>query len=224
MECTGKINMSGSIRSAFHTVLGFLICIILIPLLIINITLITRSFTNRSESPEIAGYSPLIVLSDSMKPTIDKGDLIILQYRNADTIEVDDVIAFSDSENGENNVLVHRVTEIIDENGALFFRTKGDANAKEDKMLVSAEKIVGVYQIKIKKAGNVAMFMQTTIGFILCVILPIIILIGCDIIRRKRIEKNNSKNTSALLAELEEIKKEKNQKKFNHKKIRRKES
>jgi hypothetical protein len=78
-------------------------------------------------------------------------------------------------------------------------------------MLVSAEKIVGVYQIKIKKAGNVAMFMQTTIGFILCVILPIIILIGCDIIRRKRIEKNNSKNTSALLAELEEIKKEKNQ-------------
>lgn len=53
------------------------------------------------------------------------------------------------------------------------------------------------------------MFMQTTTGLIVCVILPIILLVGYDIIRRRIYEKKNQTDTDALLAELEELKAEK---------------
>ena len=57
--------------------------------------------------------------------------------------------------------------------------------------------------------GSVAMFMQTTTGLIVCVVLPLILLVGYDIIRRRRFEKRNQQDTAALLAELEALKAEK---------------
>ena len=53
------------------------------------------------------------------------------------------------------------------------------------------------------------MFMQTTAGLIVCVVLPIILLVGYDIIRRRVYEKKNRSDTDALLAELEALKAEK---------------
>ena len=53
------------------------------------------------------------------------------------------------------------------------------------------------------------MFMQTTAGLIICVILPLILFVGYDVIRRRRFEKANQADTAALLAELEELKAQK---------------
>ena len=53
------------------------------------------------------------------------------------------------------------------------------------------------------------MFMQTTTGLIVCVVLPVILLVGYDIIRRRAYEKKNRTDTDALLAELEALKAEK---------------
>ena len=53
--------------------------------------------------------------------------------------------------------------------------------------------------------GNVALFMQTTPGLIVCVVLPILLLVGYDMVRRRIYEKNNKKDTDALLQELEEL-------------------
>jgi signal peptidase len=98
------------------------------------------------------------------------------------------------------------VVEIVSEDGTLSFRTKGDANDSEDQSLVPAESLVGVYQRKISGAGNVAMFMQTTAGLIICVVLPLILLVAFDLIRRRQFEKHNQQDTAALLAELEALK------------------
>ena len=42
---------------------------------------------------------------------------------------------------------------------------------------------------------------------IVCVVCPLILLIGYDVLRRKMYEKNKKDDTDALLAELEELKK-----------------
>ena len=60
-----------------------------------------------------------------------------------------------------------------------------------------------------KGLGNVAMFMQTTQGLIICVICPIILLVAYDVIRRQAYEKSKKKDTDALLAELEALRAEK---------------
>ena len=53
------------------------------------------------------------------------------------------------------------------------------------------------------------MFMQTTTGLIICVVLPIILLVAYDVIRRRIYEKNKKADTDALLAELEALRAEK---------------
>lgn len=191
------------------TVIGMIICVILLPILIINITLIIKSYTNKDDVPKIGGYCPLIVLSGSMEPEINSGDLIICKQINADQIKVGDIISFFDPDSSGTAVLTHRVTEISEENGALSFRTKGDANNTEDRLAVPAGNLVGEYKFSISGAGNAAMFMQTTAGLIVCVVVPLILLVAYDVIRRRRFEAQTQKDTAALLAELQELKAQK---------------
>lgn len=183
------------------TIIGTILCVILIPVLIINCILIVKSFTSE-EVPSVAGTLPLIVLTDSMYPVIQSGDLIICHTEEPENIQVGDVIAFFDPAGNGSSIVTHRVQEVT-ENG---WRTKGDNNNTEDRMLVPADKLVAVYEgTRLPGMGNVALFMQTAPGLIICVVCPILLLIGYDMIRRRIYEKANKKDTDALMQELEEL-------------------
>ena len=190
------------------TAVGIALCVILVPILLVNVVLIIRSYTNSDEVPTIGGYCPLIVLSDSMEPDIMTGDLIICKQINKEDVKVDDVIAFFDPDSNNDSILTHRVKEVIVEaDGSIYFRTKGDHNNAEDPSRASAEKLVGIYTgTRIPGAGNVAMFMSTTAGLVICVVLPLILLVAYDVIRRKRHDSKTQEDTAALLAELEALK------------------
>ena len=194
------------------TIVGTILCVILIPILIINITLIAKSYINKDEVPSIGGTLPLIVLTDSMHPEIESGDLIICRTAEAEDIKVNDVISFFDPAGNGSSVVTHRVIELVEKDGEIYFRTRGDNNNTEDKELVPADNLIGVYKIRIAGAGNIAMFMQSTTGLIICVVLPIILLVGYDVIRRRIYEKNKKDDTDALLAELEALRAEKAEK------------
>ena len=73
------------------TIIGVVLCIILVPILLINLTLIAKSYINKDEVPSIGGKLPLIVLTDSMHPEIESGDLIICNTAEAEDIKVNDV-------------------------------------------------------------------------------------------------------------------------------------
>lgn len=150
--------------SATHkilTVLGTILCIILIPILMVNVTLIVKSYTNKELVPSVGGVFPLIVLTDSMYPVIENGDLIICNTASPAEVQVDDVISFFDPAGNGQSIVTHRVVEIlIAEDGSLSFITKGDNNNTEDKTPVPEDSLVGVYKSRIPGAGNVAMFIQ----------------------------------------------------------------
>lgn len=188
------------------TVIGTIMCVILVPILIINLTLIAKSYINSDEVPSVGGYLPLIVLTDSMYPEIESGDLIICHTIEAEDIKVRDVISFFDPAGNGTSIVTHRVIEIINEDGELKFRTRGDNNNTEDRDLVTAEDLVGVYKTRIAGAGHIAMFMQSTTGLIICVVLPIILIVAYDLIRRRLYDKGKQQDNAALLAELEALK------------------
>lgn len=194
------------------TIVGTVLCIILIPILLINLTLIAKSYINKDEVPSIGGIFPLIVLTDSMYPEIESGDLIICNTAEAGDIKVNDVISFFDPAGNGMSIVTHRVIEIVEEDGKIAFRTRGDFNNTEDKELVPAENLVGVYKTRIAGVGHIAMFMQSTAGLIICVVLPIILFIAYDYIRRRIYDKNRHSDTDALLAELEALRAEKAEK------------
>ena len=192
---------SGDFKHKLLTVVGTVLCIILLPVLIINCILIVKSYTSE-EVPDVGGYLPLIVLTDSMYPVIESGDLIICHTAEPEEIQVGDVIAFFDPAGNGSSIVTHRVLEVTEDG----WRTKGDNNNTEDRLTVQPEDLVARYEGKrIAGAGNVALFMQTTPGLICCVVLPLIVLVGYDAIRRRMYEKSNKQDTDQLLAELEEL-------------------
>jgi len=196
---------SSSIRHRLLTVIGTVLCVILLPILTINCILIVKSYTSE-EVPSVAGTLPLIVLTDSMYPVIESGDLIICHTAEPEEIQVGDVIAFFDPAGNGTTIVTHRVLEVTEQAGQTAWRTKGDNNNTEDRLPVPADKLVAVYEdTRIPGAGNVALFMQTTPGLILCVVCPFLLLVGYDMIRRKQYEKSSKKDTDALMAELEEL-------------------
>ena len=192
------------------TVIGVILSVILIPILVINITLIIKSYTNKDAVPSVGGIFPMIVLTDSMYPQIQSGDLIICRQTDPETISVGDVITFFDPAGNGTSIVTHRVIEITEEDGQLAFRTRGDANNADDRLAVRADKVVGTYWQRIPGAGRVAMFMQTTAGLILCVVLPLVLLVGFDLLRSRRVEKSRRQDNEALMKELEALRAQQN--------------
>lgn len=137
-------------------------------------------------------------------------DLIVCRTREADKVREGDVIAFFDPAGNGRSVVTHRVRKITkDEDGNLAWVTKGDANNTEDQALVPAENLVGIYRHRVAGLGSAAMFLQTTQGMILCVICPILLMVVCDTICRRRNERSEKKAADALRAELETLRAEK---------------
>lgn len=204
-----KTKSNHSPSQTILSVLGTVLCLILAPILILNVSLIIRSFTAPDEVPRVGKWLPLVVMTDSMYPEIHSGDLIICQVKDAEEVQVRDVISFFDPAGNGTSVVTHRVIEIKNEDGRIAFITQGDANNIADARPVPAEKLVGVYHTRIAGVGNVIMFMQTTQGLLLCVVLPIVLLMGYDMLRRRKFEKAKQQDTDDLLRELEELRAQK---------------
>ena len=205
-----KVKEKRSVKYKIWMIAGMILCLLMIPIVFINCTLIFRGYTNSEKVPGIGGIVPMIVLTDSMYPSIQSGDLILCHREDAEKVQVGDVIAFLDPDGSGKTVVTHRVVEITkDENDSLAWVTKGDANNTKDPTVVPAKNLVGVYQRRFAKLGDFAMFMQTTQGMLLCVVCPILLLFLCDKIRRRVYENASKKETDALLAELELLRAEK---------------
>ena len=87
-------------------------------------------------------YPLLSVQSGSMVPTLNVGDLIVVQGTPATEIKVHDIIVFHEP-GIPSTLIVHRVIEVLNESGELLFRTKGDHNPGPDPWEVPASGLVG---------------------------------------------------------------------------------
>ena len=190
------------------TILGAELCIIFGFLLICNITIIVKGTLHPEEPPSIKGITPMVVLSGSMSGTaedhIEVGDLIFVNEVEIEELEVGDVIAFMEGR----VVVTHRIIEIKhDENGAIQFVTKGDANNTEDQNLVTEEHLVGIYTHRIPKLGDFALFLQTPLGMILFIGVPVLAFIIYDIIRRQKYMEIEKRKAVKMEAEIERLRK-----------------
>jgi signal peptidase len=182
--------------------LGYLVCMILAMVFIINVTMIVKSYAHPERVPDFMGYKPFIVLSGSMEPAIKAGDLIITKKIAPEKVAVGDVISFR----VENDIIVsHRVTEINTEGGVSFL-TKGDANVGMDAVEVQPETIEGLYIWRGSGWGRVAIFLQTPIGMLAFVVIPLCLFIVYDVVSRSRRQKSKSAREAELEAELAALK------------------
>lgn len=155
------------------TIIITILLILLLPILFVNVVIIVNSYIHQDKIPSFLGWKPFIVLSGSMETQIKTGDLVIVKETDNTKLKDGDIIAFKN----EDTVITHRIVEKIENKGKLQYKTKGDNNNVTDDWYVSPENIEGIYKFKISKLGNVAMFIQTPIGTIICLSIPFILII-----------------------------------------------
>lgn len=146
--------------------------VILLAALFAFTTLATKD-TNHVAS--LAGYTPLSVVSDSMSPTFDAGDLIIIRKCDPATLQEGDIVTFHTIINNEFSLNTHRITEIQEDGGARSYVTKGDNNAIADVRMITDGDIVGRFVTRLPKFGKVVDFLSSSMGFLLVIVLPLLI-------------------------------------------------
>jgi len=173
----------GGIPHIVGSVIGILLIVVLLPIFVCNMLLIIKSYTKPEKIPSVFGVAPLIVLSGSMRDVIFENDLIFVRQVKVDTLGVGDIIAFQPPGEGKKAV-THRIEEITMEEGRKQFITKGDNNNTRDTDPVEMRDVVGRYFLRLPKVGKVAEFLQTPLGMILCVGIPLAAFLTYDVLRR----------------------------------------
>ena len=95
-------------------------------------------------------YYVVAIATGSMTPNINKGDVVLLEQKvDYQDIKVEDVLVYR----YDNRVIVHRIIDIIENQGHYFFYTKGDANNAEDHYVIYEDMVIGVVRLKIPYIG-----------------------------------------------------------------------
>lgn len=81
--------------------------------------------------PRTGWYRPVTVLSGSMRPAFDPGDMVVVTPEPLRDVRVGQVISYR-IPIGDHHVESHRVIQVIRRGGQISVRTKGDANNGPD--------------------------------------------------------------------------------------------
>jgi signal peptidase len=99
--------------------------------------------------PALIGWSPSVVLTGSMLPAIEPGDVVITSPVADHMLRPGYVIRFQDPSEPDRH-LMHRIVR-IDPDGTLV--TKGDANQSEDSTPVSPAAVTGMARVRVPWVG-----------------------------------------------------------------------
>jgi signal peptidase len=100
---------------------------------------------------------PSVIVSGSMLPVIQIGDVVIVKKIPAEQVQVGDIIQFKT----ENIRVAHRVIDIREENHQKVLITKGDNNQAVDSDPVLPEQVVGRVVAIIPKIGWPSMIIHS---------------------------------------------------------------
>ncbi len=182
-------------------------CVVLIPILVVNLSIMFQAKTNEEAVPSIFGYKPFMVLSGSMETEIRKGDLIITKIVDPTTLKKDDVIAFRDA---AGTVTTHRIIDLVEENGSTYFITKGDNNSSQDRNLVELKDVEGIYVGRIPGIGSIMKSLSEPTTIVISVlVITLVFGVGFAISNKKQREIERQEFLEfKRMKELEELKKQ----------------
>lgn len=103
---------------------------------------------------------PAVVISGSMRPTFQVGDVAVVLKVRPENIREGEVICFRQGP----LPTLHRAIRIEDRSGRRLFFTKGDANPRPDPQPVGAEQVGGKVVGRIPMVGWVSILLRGAIG------------------------------------------------------------
>lgn len=169
-----------------------------------------RTFDQNNRS--ILGHKAYIVRSDSMSATdFSAGDLILVKEVDPSTLQAGDVIAFTSQDSSNfGETVTHKIRKTTTVNGEPAFVTYGTTTGVDDATAVTYPYILGKYVKVFPKVGTFFSFLKTTQGYIICILIPFLLLIGYQGLNCVQLFRAYKKEQMAeLQAEKDQIQKEK---------------
>lgn len=188
-----KVEKAGKIISAFTY-------IFLSILLIYNASLIFQTILYPNKTPNVFGIKTYVIISGSMQPEINVGDIVIVKEVGIDTLKEGDVISFRQGQ----NIITHRISTIKNENGKIRLETKGDSNNVKDTSFTTENEIEGKVIYKIPQIGKISLLLHGKMALFLILVLTYIYISHTSFVT---IRKNNRK-VKRIKYEEEKFKKE----------------
>lgn len=159
-------------RSAAREIVTFVAGVVLglVALLAIVVAISTRMSGDGQFG--LFGHPVMSVLSGSMAPTINTGDLVIddkVTPAQATNLHAGQIISFRSGANSR-QIFTHRIVAVESAPaGGVAYVTKGDANGSRDGPVAPSTNVVALYQAKIPDGGYVlnALHRPLVLGLIL---------------------------------------------------------
>ena len=169
MNLTRGIRLPDSRTSRIFSAIGVLLVIALVvPFVVYSVPAV------------VGGEESYVVLTASMTPAISPGDAVVVADVAAEDVVVGDVITYRRSPTDEIPV-THRVIGVVETEQSIAFQTKGDANEDPDAASVTPDRLVGKVILTIPYIGYVVQFVNSPMGFVALVVIPIGLLIVSEV-------------------------------------------
>lgn len=141
-----------------------------------------QRFSNNRLS--VFNFRLFTVISGSMEPKYNIGDVLVAVEVDPSEVKVGDAVSYLGTKRDlKNKIVTHEVTEIEqDSAGKYYFHTKGICKdcILEDP-IVSESQLYGVVKYKVKTLSYIYKVIGTTYGLFLFVILPLLYIVGSEI-------------------------------------------
>ena len=161
-------------------------------------TIVTVTTVDRNDRA-IFGLKFYIVQTDSMSLSennkdldvhFNAGDIVIIKkVKDPRSLQAGDIISFmSTNSSSYGETVTHMIREVkkTDDGKVIGYVTYGTNTGVDDEALVEPEYILGAYSGKLPGVGNFFAFMKSTPGYIICILVPFLLLIlynGVNVIR-----------------------------------------
>lgn len=196
--------MEGKTKKILKIVLNVIVYVLFALILLLTVLIVS---SNGKGYTSLFGTAFVTVESDSMdgdrEDSFKEGALLkleILSYEEKLELKEGDIISFYDNVSGHQFVNSHRIIEVRGEANGTSFVTQGDkAGAPVDSTPRRVEEVIGKVVGHTNGIGKVFQFIRTTAGFVVCIVLPCLLLVAyCvyDLVRIIREQKKADKEKS----------------------------
>lgn len=180
-----KIKKKEKIKKFLNAIITFFICI----LVIFTMYLGYIKYIKHEKNIDVFGLRQYMIMTGSMEPNYNIGDLIITKEVNPENIKKGDIITYALSDG--NATVTHRIIDVIEKDGKTMYKTKGDNNNAPDQNLVAYDQIQGVFLFKINNFGNILSSILTKTGIALVFLIVILSYLRANSKEEKRIARED---------------------------------
>lgn len=155
-------------RNSWRRLLAGLFLILLLPVLLINLSLIVQSALWPDRLPTVFQYKALILLPEDASGSRSVG---LIRSVEPTQLRLKDTITYRQGQ----TFFIETVSQISNEQGRPALVTVAGPEVDAPRTQVPPSQVEGILVWRIPRLGDVALFMQTPAGLLLFLVLPILL-------------------------------------------------